>query len=55
MAKITGTLHEYQCEFFIISRSHLILSDISDKIFRENQTTHLILKFILNLTFFEIM
>ena len=39
--RITGTLHEYQCIFLIISRWILLrMRNVSDKSCRENQNTH---------------
>ena len=56
---ITGTLHEDQYTFFIISRSIiLIMRNLPDRICRENQTTHFIfnnLFFSKNCAIFEIM
>jgi len=38
-----GTLHEDQYTFLIISRSFLLrMRNVSDKICRENQNTHLV-------------
>jgi hypothetical protein len=38
---ITGTLHEDQCTFCILSRSFLLrMTDVSEKSCRENQNTH---------------
>ena len=43
LTRITGTLHEDQYTFLIISRSFLlIMRNISDKSRRENQNTHLV-------------
>jgi hypothetical protein len=48
---MTGTLHENQYTFLIISRSVLIrMRHISDKICRENQNTHFV---FMNFSFFE--
>jgi hypothetical protein len=50
MKKITGTLHEDQYTFSIISRSVLLrMKNISDKCCRENRHTH----FTFNNFFFE--
>jgi hypothetical protein len=41
-----GTLHEDQYTFFYISRSFLlVIKNVSDKRYRENQNTHFILIF----------
>jgi len=41
--KITGTLHEDQYTFLIISRSIILrIRNVSDKICRENQNTHFV-------------
>jgi len=37
--RITGTLHEDQCTFMIISRSFLRMRNVSDKRRRENENT----------------
>jgi len=43
MTRITGTLHEYEYTFLIISRSFLLrMRNVSDKSCRENQNTHFI-------------
>ena len=50
MTRITGTLHEDQCTFMIISRSILrIIRNVSDKSCRENKKKH----FMLNNFFFR--
>jgi len=46
---MTGTLHNDQYTFFIISRSFLlIMRNVSDNIYRDNQNTH----FLFNNYFF---
>jgi len=41
--KSDGALHEYQCTYFIISRSSLLrMRDISNKSCREDQNTHFV-------------
>jgi len=48
---MTGTLHENECKFVIVSLSVLLKTRIvSDKTCRENQNTH----FIFNNFFFDI-
>jgi len=43
MPTITGTLHEHQDTFFIISRSVLLrMRNVSDKSCTENQNTHFV-------------
>jgi hypothetical protein len=43
MTRITGTLHEHICAFFIISRSFLLrMRNVSDKICTENQNTYFV-------------
>ena len=50
LTRITGTLHEDQYKFFIISRSiHLKMRIFSDKSCRENQNTY----FVLRIFFFK--
>ena len=45
-----GTLHAYQYTFLFIDRSVLLrMTDISDKICRENQNTH----FVFSIFFFQ--
>jgi len=42
---MTGNLHEDQYTFFIISRSFLlVIRNVSDKRYRENQNIHLMFK-----------
>jgi len=50
MTRLTGTLHEDQHTFLIISHSVLLrMRNVSDKRCRENQNTH----FVFNIFFFE--
>jgi len=43
MTRITGTLHEDQYTFLIISRSVLLkMRNVSDKCFRANKNTHFV-------------
>jgi len=57
MTRITGTLHEDQCTFFITSRSFLLkMRNVSDKSCRENQNTHFVFSnFFFNRTVYETM
>ena len=58
MRRITGTLHEDQCTFLIISRSVLLtMRNVSDKSCRENQNTDFMFHnfFFLNRAVCEIM
>ena len=58
LTRITGTLHEDWYTYMIIYRSFLLrMRNVSDKIWRENQNIHFILKnfFTENPVFYEIM
>ena len=59
LIRITGTLHEDQCTFLVVSRSVLLrMRNVSGKSCRQNQNTHFILNnffFLENLAVYEIM
>jgi len=56
LTRTTGTLHEDQYTFIIISRSvHLIKRNVSDKSCRESKNTHFVFNLFLNRAVYEIM
>ena len=59
MTRITGTLHEEQYTFSIISRSYLLrMKNISDKSHRDSRNTHCMFNnffFFLNRAVYEVM